>query len=116
MRTRECIVANSPLGPTEKEDNAPPLVGLMGAAMESYIKLFNLSRPEDWEVYVQRFKYFVNAADIMDADKQRSTFLSRCGLGTFQLAKALVAPAQLKATTRQHHGQGHCSRGCGSGG
>ncbi|KAL3228441.1 hypothetical protein MRX96_048564, partial [Rhipicephalus microplus] len=54
--------------------------------------------PDEWEDYAQRFELFLEAQGITDAGKKRSTFPSRCGAATFQLAKALVAPDQLKDT------------------
>lgn len=68
------------------------------APTEAYIEAFDFSRPEDWEDYAQRFEFFLDAQGITDAGKKRATFLSRCGSATFQLAKALVAPAPLGDT------------------
>ncbi|XP_037558357.1 uncharacterized protein LOC119435692 [Dermacentor silvarum] len=59
---------------------------------------FDIAHPEEWEDYAERFQFFLEAQGVTDASKKRSTFLSRCGPATFQLARALVAPAQLKDT------------------
>lgn len=73
---------------------------MIDVATESYIKTFDLSWPEEWEVYAQKFKvfFFLEAHSIANIDKQRSNFLLRCGSTTFQLARPLVVPAHLKDT------------------
>ncbi|KAL3179604.1 hypothetical protein MRX96_037984 [Rhipicephalus microplus] len=76
------------------EDGRNP--GQREASSNGSLEQFNLSQPDEWEDYAQRFEFFLEAQGITDAGKKRSTFLSRCGAATFQLAKALVAPDQLK--------------------
>lgn len=78
------------------EDGRNP--GQREASSNGSLEQFNLSQPDEWEDYAQRFEFFLEAQGITDAGKKRSTFLSRCGAATFQLAKALVAPDQLKDT------------------
>ncbi|KAL3188351.1 hypothetical protein MRX96_023018, partial [Rhipicephalus microplus] len=78
------------------EDGRNP--GQRDASSNGSLEQFNLSQPDEWEDYAQRFEFFLEAQGITDAGKKRSTFLSRCGAATFQLAKALVAPDQLKDT------------------
>ncbi|KAL3176257.1 hypothetical protein MRX96_010577 [Rhipicephalus microplus] len=78
------------------EDGRNP--GQREASSNGSLEQFNLSQPDEWEDYAQRFEFFLEAQGITDARKKRSTFLSRCGAATFQLAKALVAPDQLKDT------------------
>ncbi|XP_075741316.1 uncharacterized protein LOC142790221 [Rhipicephalus microplus] len=78
------------------EDGRNP--GQREASSNGSLEQFNLSQPDEWEDYAQRFELFLEAQGITDAGKKRSTFLSRCGAATFQLAKALVAPDQLKDT------------------
>ncbi|KAL1419633.1 hypothetical protein MTO96_025204 [Rhipicephalus appendiculatus] len=69
------------------------------AATADGIETFDIAHPEEWEDYAQRFEFYLEAHSIMDAAKKRATFLSRCGPATFQLAKALVAPGHIKATS-----------------
>ncbi|KAH7977056.1 hypothetical protein HPB52_023369 [Rhipicephalus sanguineus] len=57
---------------------------------------FDIAHPEVWEDYAQCFHFFLEAQDIADAGKKRSTFLSRGSPATFHLVKVLMAPAQLK--------------------
>ncbi|KAL3194431.1 hypothetical protein MRX96_016221 [Rhipicephalus microplus] len=78
------------------EDGRNP--GQREASSIGSLEQFNLSQPDEWEDYAERFEFFLEAQGITDAGKKRSTFLSRCGAATFQLAKALVAPDQLKDT------------------
>ncbi|KAL3184055.1 hypothetical protein MRX96_006167 [Rhipicephalus microplus] len=78
------------------EDGRNP--GQREASSNGSLEQFNLSQPDEWEDYAQRFEFFLEAQGITVAGKKRSTFLSRCGAATFQLAKALVAPDQLKDT------------------
>ncbi|KAL3213425.1 hypothetical protein MRX96_051690 [Rhipicephalus microplus] len=78
------------------EDGRNP--GQREASSNGSLEQFNLSQPDEWEDYAQRFELFLEAQGITDAGKKRSTFLSHCGAATFQLAKALVAPDQLKDT------------------
>ncbi|KAL3218078.1 hypothetical protein MRX96_006058 [Rhipicephalus microplus] len=78
------------------EDGRNP--GQREASSNGSLEQFNLSQPDEWEDFPQRFEFFLEAQGITDAGKKRSTFLSRCGAATFQLAKALVAPDQLKDT------------------
>ncbi|XP_054830333.1 uncharacterized protein K02A2.6-like [Eublepharis macularius] len=52
---------------------------------------------EDWESYIARFEFYLEANKLEDAELQRATFFSVCGKTTFEIARALVAPAQLQA-------------------
>ncbi|KAH7984674.1 hypothetical protein HPB52_023503 [Rhipicephalus sanguineus] len=71
------------------------LVTLTAATAEG-LEPFDIAHPEVWEDYAQCFHFFLEAQDIADAGKKRSTFLSRCSPATFHLVKVLMAPAHLK--------------------
>ncbi|KAH7935660.1 hypothetical protein HPB52_011447 [Rhipicephalus sanguineus] len=57
---------------------------------------FDIARPQVWEDYAQCLHFFLEAQDIADTGKKRSTFLSRCSPAAFHLVKVVMAPAQLK--------------------
>ncbi|KAH7976409.1 hypothetical protein HPB52_013151 [Rhipicephalus sanguineus] len=68
----------------------------MTAATAEGLEPFDIAHPEVWDDYAQCFHFFLEAHDIADAGKKRSTFLSRGSPATFHLVKVLMAPAQLK--------------------
>ncbi|XP_070395572.1 uncharacterized protein [Dermacentor albipictus] len=70
----------------------------MTATTTEGLEPIDITHPEGWEDYAERFQFFLEAQEVTDASKKRSTFPSRCGPATFQLARALLAPAQLKDT------------------
>ncbi|KAL3226611.1 hypothetical protein MRX96_024815 [Rhipicephalus microplus] len=79
------------------EDGQNP--GQREASSNGSLEQFNLSQPERVGRLCSAVRILPGGAQgITDAGKKRSTFLSRCGAATFQLAKALVAPDQLKDT------------------
>lgn len=46
----------------------------------------------DWETYIDRFSFFLEANDITDIGKQRAIFYSSCGSNLFELVKSLIVP------------------------
>ncbi|KAH7959428.1 hypothetical protein HPB49_011105 [Dermacentor silvarum] len=65
----------------------------MMTAARAGLEPFDMAHPEEWEHCAQCFEFFLEALDITDSGKK-----SRCAPATFQLAKALVALAQLNNT------------------
>ncbi|KAJ7332593.1 hypothetical protein JRQ81_014773 [Phrynocephalus forsythii] len=53
---------------------------------------------EDFESYITRFDFYLAAQEITDLALQRATFFSLCGRATFEVARALIVPAQLQTT------------------
>ena len=51
------------------------------------------SPDEDWQQYVERLQFFMEANGVTDEGKKRATFLSVVGPSTFQLLRSLIAPA-----------------------
>ena len=51
-----------------------------------------------WTQYYERLKFYFNANDITDKEKQRSVFFALCGGETFSLVHSLVAPKKLEDT------------------
>ena len=54
---------------------------------------------ENWQQYVERLQFFMEATGVTDASKKRATFLSVVGPTTFQLLRSLIAPANLSDKT-----------------
>ena len=51
--------------------------------------------PSDWDVFAEQLTFYFIANGIDSADKKRAILLSACGITTYKLLKALVAPAEL---------------------
>ncbi|XP_054828347.1 uncharacterized protein K02A2.6-like [Eublepharis macularius] len=66
-------------------------------ATKGHLEPFD-STAEDWESYITRFDFYLEANKIEDTDLARATFFSVCGRSTFDIARALVAPAPLQTT------------------
>uniref|UniRef100_A0A2D4NI94 Uncharacterized protein n=1 Tax=Micrurus spixii TaxID=129469 RepID=A0A2D4NI94_9SAUR len=68
---------------------------------------------ENWDSYIVRFKFFLEANDLLELsdNRKRVLFLSYCGSDIFETAKALMAPAamqtvpwtMLQSTLRTHY-------------
>ena len=56
----------------------------------------------NWTSYIERLEHYFTANDIADA-KKKSTFLAVCGSSTFELAKNLLQPDKIAATTLSRH-------------
>lgn len=50
---------------------------------------------EDWDSYISQFLFFMDTQGITDPSKQRSTFFSVCGMSTYSVAWAVLAPLDL---------------------
>ncbi|KAL3207280.1 hypothetical protein MRX96_039731 [Rhipicephalus microplus] len=79
------------------EDGRNP--GQREASSNGSLEQFNLSQPDEWEDYAQRFEFFLEGAGHYGRWKEKvDVSQPLAGPRTFQLAKALVAPDQLKDT------------------
>lgn len=66
-------------------------------AAKSHFELFDTAA-RNWESYLTKFKLFLDANKIESDIKQRKTFLTCVGQETFDLAQALLSPANLGNT------------------
>ena len=63
------------------------------------IEEFDTGNSASWAAYCERLHFYLEANNITSEERKRAVFLSVCGNATFQLARTLVAPNELKDTT-----------------
>ena len=63
------------------------------------IEEFETGNSAAWAAYCERLHFYLEANNITSEERKRAVFLSVCGNVTFQLARTLVAPNELKDTT-----------------
>ncbi|XP_015280720.1 PREDICTED: uncharacterized protein K02A2.6-like [Gekko japonicus] len=54
---------------------------------------------EDWDSYLARFEFHLETHDITEETKKRACLLSSCGKDTFDIARSLVAPTEVKTVS-----------------
>lgn len=59
------------------------------------LEQFDVTRAENWEAYFSRFKFYLTANEIDDANRQIAIFFTICGPTLFDLLSSLVAPKQV---------------------
>ncbi|XP_015280350.1 PREDICTED: uncharacterized protein K02A2.6-like, partial [Gekko japonicus] len=52
-----------------------------------------------WDSYLSRFGFHLEASDITTEEKKRATLLSSCGKSVFDIARSLVAPADISTVS-----------------
>ena len=56
-------------------------------------------REDEWEEWLERFEFYLDARNVTDTEKQKSYLLSQCGKEAYSVLRSLVSPSKVKDKT-----------------